>query len=110
MAYQARIISSHDVSLDTITSIIEKWIASSPALSEWNSVLSLSSTWQHGLIEETLYVECSSPPVPELEQTNQTTYIVLLTTVLVLVVIILAVVVLLVVYKYLKGKRQSTKR
>ena len=113
VAYQARIISSYDVSLDIITSSIEKWISSSPALPGWNSVLNLSSTWQYGLMEDTLYVECSSQHVQALateQQDNQTTYNIILITVVVIVVLILAVVVLLVIHKFLKRKRQSTER
>ena len=107
VAYQARIINSHDVSLDIITSIIEQWITSSPALLGWNPVLILSSTW---LIEDTLYVECSSPLVQELEQNNQTAYHIVLITLSVLLVLFLAVAILLVIYKYLKKRRQSEKR
>jgi len=72
VAYQARIISSHDVSLDIITSSIEKWISSSPTLPGWNSVLNLSSTWQYGLMEDTLYVECSSQHVQALDTSQAT--------------------------------------
>ena len=62
MVYQARIISSHDVSLDTLKFVIEHWIASKQALPGWNSVLKVSSTWKYGLMEDTLYVECSIYP------------------------------------------------
>jgi len=109
VAYQARIISSHDVNSDMITSIIEQWIASSPALLGWNSVLILSSTWRV-LIEDTLYVECSSPLVQELEQNNQTVYLMVLIALSALVVLILAVVILLVIYKCLRRTRKSAKR
>ena len=111
VAYQARIISSHDVSLDTIESVIGQWIASKPALPGWNSVLKVSSTWKYGLMEDALYVECSSPPVQELEKDTQTTYNIILIIVVVLVVLILAVVIPLLIYKFLKKRRQrSTER
>ena len=113
VAYQARIISSHDVSLDLITSSIEKWISSSPVLPGWNSMLNLSSTWHYGLKEDSLYVECSSQhtQTQALEQRdNQATYNIILIAVVILVVLILAVVVLLVIHKFLKRKRRSTER
>ena len=61
-------------------------------------------------MEDTLYVECSTPLVQELEQDNQTTYNIILIIIVVLVILILAVVILFVIHKCLKRRKRSTER
>lgn len=112
VAYQAKIISSYDVSLDTIKSVVGQWIATKPALQEANLVLHVLSTWQYGLNEETLYVKCSSAQ-QELEQDESSTtinVIILWVIVSVLAVVIAVLLAVLAIQRCSRRKALQTHR
>ena len=112
MAFQARIISSHDVSLDTVKSVIEQWIATKPVLKGGNLVLNVLSTWQYALNEETMYTECAGAQQEQEQNESSTTinFIVLWVIVAVLVVVIIGLLTVLVIQRCLKRKAVPTYR
>ena len=113
MAYQARIISSQDVSLDTIKTAIQEWVANEPALPGWKSVLKMSSTWQYNLSENTLHVKCgteASSREQEQKQDMLKVFTIILVILILLVIIVIVVVVVLVVLKCHEKKQHSAER
>ena len=113
MAYQARIISSQDISLDTIKTAIQEWVANEPALPGWKSVLKISSTWQYNLSENTLHVKCgteASSGEQEQKQDEFSVSTIILVILALLVIIVIVVVVVLVVLKCRKKKHYSAER
>ena len=112
VAFQARIIGSHDVSLDTVKSVIEQWIATKPVLKGGNLVLNVLSTWQYGLNEETMYTECAGAQQEQEQNESSTTinFIVLWVIVAVLVVVIIGLLTVLVIQRCLKRKAVPTYR
>ena len=111
MAYQARIISSQDVSLDTIKTAIQEWVASEPALPGWESVLKIPSTWQYNLSENILHVQCGTEGLSEEQKQDELKVSTIILVILaLLVIIIIVVVVVFVVLKCRKKKHYSAER
>ena len=112
VAYQARIISSQDISLDTIKTAIQEWVANEPAL-PGKSVLKMSSTWQYNLSENTLHVKCgteASSGEQEQKQDMLKVFTIILVILILLVIIVIMVMVVLVVLKCHEKKQYSAER